>query len=129
MIRISEQALPDQGVVHIWSLSLDDPALDLPELLSDVEMARFSSISHPKARLYFLRTRTALRIILASYSKCPAGELTFITGENGKPELATVSPGLRFNLSHSGHCFLLSVSAECDVGIDIEQIQGTKRAE
>lgn len=126
MIRISQQDLPESGTVHIWSLSLDDPALDLPELLSNDEIARFSSINHPGARLHFLRTRSALRIILASYSKCPADELTFITGENGKPELATVSPGLRFNLSHSGDNFLLSVSAQCDVGIDIEKIQGNR---
>lgn len=126
MIRISEQALPANGTVHIWSLSLDDPALDLPELLSDDEITRFAGISHHKARSRFLRTRSALRLILESYVRCPANELTFIPGENGKPELATGPPKLRFNLSHSGHCFLLSVAAESDIGIDIEQIQANR---
>lgn len=126
MIRIREQSLPANGAVHIWSLSLDDPSLDLPELLSDEEIACFAGISHHKARSHFLRTRSALRSILASYVRCPANELAFIPGENGKPELVTESPKLRFNLSHSGHCFLLSVVAECDIGIDIEHIQANR---
>lgn len=126
MIRIREQALPANGTVHIWSLSLDDPALDLPGLLSDDEITRFSSISHPKARLRFFRTRCALRLILASYVRRPPSELTFIPGENGKPELPTGAPRLRFNLSHSGYCFLLSVVAEYDIGIDIEQIHANR---
>jgi len=126
MIRIREQALPENGVVHIWSLSLDDRALDLPELLSNDEIARFACISHPKARSYFLRTRSALRMILASYVRRPANELTFTSGKNGKPELAADSPALCFNLSHSGHCFLLSVAVESDVGIDIEQVQANR---
>ncbi|MFW2441034.1 MAG: 4'-phosphopantetheinyl transferase family protein [Arenicellales bacterium] len=126
MIRIRDQYLPAYGVVHIWSLSLDDLALDLPELLSDDEIARFASISHPKARSYFLRTRAALRLILASYVRRPANELAFISSKNGKPELASDVPELHFNLSHSGHCFLLSVVAECDVGIDIEQVQANR---
>ncbi len=126
MIRISEQSLPANGAVHIWSLSLDDPALDLPELLSADEISRFASISHAKTRLRFLRTRSALRSILASYVRCSANELAFIPGENGKPDLVTESAKLRFNLSHSGHCFLLSVAAECDIGIDIEQTQANR---
>ncbi len=126
MIRISEQSLPAIRVVHIWSLSLDDPALDLPELLSDDEIARFAGIIHCKTRSHFLRARSALRLILASYVRCPANELVFIPGNNGKPELAIELPKLRFNLSHSGDCLLLSVAAGCDTGIDIEQIQANR---
>ncbi|MEA1889805.1 MAG: 4'-phosphopantetheinyl transferase superfamily protein [Pseudomonadota bacterium] len=123
MISIDEQPLPANDAVHIWSLSLDDPELDLPELLSDDELARFSGINHPQARLNFLRSRSALRSILASYVRSPANELVFISGKNGKPELAIETSTLRFNLSHSSHRFLLSVAAECEIGIDIEQIQ------
>ncbi len=123
MIRIREQVLPDNGTVHIWSLSLDDVELDCPELLSNDEQTRFSGIRHPVARSHFLRSRSALRLILASYVGCAASELVFTQGENGKPELITESEDLRFNLSHSKHCFCLSVTAGCDVGTDIEKIQ------
>lgn len=126
MIRIREQTLPGNGTVHIWDLSLNDVELDCPELLSNDELTRFSSISHPQARSHFLRSRSALRLILASYVGRAASELVFIQGENGKPELITEPEQLSFNLSHSHHCFLLSVTTGCDVGIDIEEIQSNR---
>lgn len=122
MNQLSEQPLPDRASVHVWSLTLDDPALDLPELLSDDELSRFSRINHHRARTGFLRTRTSLRLILASYLHCPGADISFSYNENGKPELAAATAGcLRFNLSHSGNCCLLAVTVEDDIGVDIER--------
>jgi 4'-phosphopantetheinyl transferase len=122
MIQLSEQSLPSEAVVHIWSISLDDPALDLPEILSDDELSRFSKIKHQKARTAFLRSRTSMRLILASYLACTGAELSFSYNANGKPELFSDSAGnLRFNLSHSGTYCLLAVTAGNEIGVDIEQ--------
>lgn len=122
MIQLSEQALPAKATVHIWSFSLDDPALDLPELLSDDELSRYSRINHYRGRTDFLRTRTFLRMILASYLDCTGADISFSYNENGKPELtADTLVRLRFNLSHSGYYCLLAVTVEDDIGVDIER--------
>lgn len=116
--------LAEKELVHIWEISLAETELDLPELLSDDELARFGSISHQPSRIRFLRSRAALRLILASYLGRSAAGLNFIYGENGKPELATATiPAVFFNLSHTGNRCLLAVTAENNVGIDIEKFQ------
>ncbi len=114
----------DTNTVHIWNISLDKAFLDLPELLSDDELSRYSKIKHLRARTDFLRTRVGLRLILARYLCCPGADIVFNYTENGKPELSQDTPGsIQFNLSHSGSYCLLALTAESDVGIDIERLQ------
>ena len=127
MIRISDQETPARDTVHIWTIDLQQACLDLPELLSDDELSRFSRISHDKARQSFLRSRTSLRLILASYLRCSAAGLLFRYNENGKPELSSSEPSsLRFNLSHSGNYCLLAVAADCEIGVDVEQVKSAR---
>ncbi len=103
---------------------MDETFLDLPELLSDDELSRYRKIKHLKARTDFLRTRVALRSILARYLLCSGADIAFNYTENGKPELSQDTPSsLQFNLSHSGSDCLLAVTTGCDVGIDIERLQ------
>jgi len=40
---------------------------------------------------------------------------------HGKPQLAGVSRGVRFSLSHSGECALLAISVGREVGVDVEE--------
>jgi 4'-phosphopantetheinyl transferase len=114
-------------VVHIWNIPLAETVssyvnLDMPELLSVDELSRYGRISHLQARKEFLRSRVALRLILAGYLNGRADSLTFSYGEYGKPELAgNRRYALRFNLSHSGDYCLLAVTTENELGIDIEQ--------
>ena len=61
-----------------------------------------------------------LREILGGYLGVQPEELHFAVGEQGKPYLCG-NDRLHFNLSHSGALFILAVSAEREVGIDIEQ--------
>ena len=122
MTSINEQVLPDANTVHIWTVDLEDMLLDLPELLSDDEIYRFSRINHRRARNNFLRSRAATRLILASYLRCAAADIGFSYNENGRPEISSFAhPGLRFNLSHSGNYCLLVVN-ESDIGVDVERL-------
>jgi 4'-phosphopantetheinyl transferase len=127
MISLSDQEIPGRGVVHVWTIDLEEAALDLPELLSDDEITRFSSINHKKARLDFLRSRACLRLILASYLGVTAADIVFSYNENGKPELALSGyPSLSFNLSHSDKYCLLAVAADSEIGVDVERVQATR---
>jgi 4'-phosphopantetheinyl transferase len=124
MIQLSEQPSPGKASVHIWNISLDNAILDLPELLSDDELSRYSKIKHHRARMGFLRTRVSLRLILANYLHCPGADLVFNYNENGKPGLSQDSPDfLQFNLSHSGDHCLLVVTEKDEIGVDIEKLQ------
>ena len=122
-----QQQLPTANSIHVWTISLADTdlntaTLDLPELLSNEEIARLARIQNHRARKNFLRTRAALRLILGSYLRCPATDICFRYNNNGKPELVPgTSASLRFNLSHSGNTCLLAVSKDCDVGVDTER--------
>ena len=127
MISLSDQEIPGRGVVHVWTIDLEEAALDFPELLSDDEITRFSSINHKKARLDFLRSRASLRLILASYLGVTAADIAFSYNENGKPELALSGyPMLNFNLSHSDKYCLLAVAADSEIGVDVERVQATR---
>lgn len=114
-------------VVHLWKIPLAESALqgidlDLPELLAADELTRYRGISHPRARSEFLRSRVALRLVLASYLECQASTISFSYNEYGKPELAENKMlNLHFNLSHSGDYCVLAVTTEHEVGIDIER--------
>ena len=111
MIGSSDQTIADRNTVHVWSVALDEAELDLPELLSDDEISRLGRIHHSRARLVFLRSRVALRLILASYLDCPGTDIIFNYNENGKPALSSdKSHSLTFNLSHSGNHCLLAVA-------------------
>jgi 4'-phosphopantetheinyl transferase len=116
-----------EGDVHVWDISLKDdssnyPLLDVPEFLSSAEISRYGRISRQLLRQRYLRSRTAMRIILAAYLDQQPADIRYCYNENGKPEIdrSANEQLLRFNLSHSNDRCLLAVTLEADVGIDVE---------
>lgn len=75
-------------------------------------------------RIRFIGAHAAKRTILSCYLNLRPGELVFVHGKGGKPELASPlnASGLTFNLSHSQARALLAVSANSRIGADIEYI-------
>jgi 4'-phosphopantetheinyl transferase len=122
--------VPDNDVVHLWNIPLagdstDAEGLDLPELLSNAEISRYSNITHATLRRRFLRSRVALRNILSGYLDIAPEKIEFRNNENGKPFLdqAAGMPALSFNLSHSADQYLLAVTRSMNVGVDIEYVR------
>lgn len=62
-----------------------------------------------------------LKSVLASYVKQAPGDLRFSTNAYGKPHLADAA--LQFNLSHSEHYFVLAVSKQVAVGVDVQVLR------
>jgi phosphopantetheinyl transferase len=112
------------NVVHIWRADLNSlPAWrDCAGLLADAELARAEKLVVPEKRHVFAASRAVLRLTLAGYCSCDAHDLRFHTLPGGKPVLddPCSSRILRFNLSHAGRWMLLAVSADHEVGIDLE---------
>lgn len=124
-----------EGEVHIWEITLDDPALrtgDLfGEVLSEDERTRASRLIAGVYRDRFVTARGYMRIILGLYLDMPPGGIRFEYNKHGKPALpAEANPkSLRFNLSHSRSLALCAVSVRREIGIDVEYPRRVLRAE
>ncbi|MBN2552804.1 MAG: 4'-phosphopantetheinyl transferase superfamily protein [Spirochaetales bacterium] len=95
----------------------------LERLLSDDEKQRMEEFRFEHLRRRYIRTRGALRTILAGYCGKPPGELRFGTGRYGKPFLVNSSDTLAFNLSHCEDLAVIAVTAGKAVGVDVEKVR------
>jgi len=124
-----------EGEVHIWEITLDDPALNtgdmLGEILSEDERTRASRLIAGVYRERFVTARGYMRIILGLYLDMPPGDISFEYNKHGKPELpAEANPkNLHFNLSHSRSLALCAVTVSGKIGIDVEYPRRVLRAE
>ena len=94
------------------------------ELLSADELARADKFAFSNDRNRFVRSRSALRLILSRYVDCQAGEVEFCYNEHGKPELffpLTKDPG--FNLSHTEEVAIIAIAKGRNVGVDVNTLQ------
>ena len=120
-----EFLLREADDVHVWSLSLDLPEAELRRLgsvISAEEAARAERFVHTPDRQRYVAAHGLLRSVLAGYLGTSPEAVAFRSNSDGKPRLAQPER-LRFNLSHSGLLGLLAVSANREVGVDIEEIR------
>ncbi len=90
-------------------------------ILSEGEHARLPGLFHADDRELFILARGFLRRTLSHYLKESPSEIRFEYGPFGKPKLSRESPRLEFNLSHSASEILVAVSADREIGIDVER--------
>ena len=116
-----------RGEVHVWCVALDvapATAADLYRTLSGEERDRAARPRFPIDRRRFIVARGALRDILGRYLGMHPGRVSFAYNAFGKPELGLTSgKRLKFNLSHSAGCALVAITADADVGVDLEYIR------
>lgn len=108
--------------IHIYSFPLRcSQAAEhrFSALLSEDEQRRAANFVFEKDRRKFIVARGRLRQILADYLGQPPENISFKYGAHGKPALADITAGLKFNLSHSHELAVLAVS-NYEVGIDVE---------
>lgn len=111
--------------VHLWCAPLDPTpttVAKLLETLSPDERERADRFRFDRHRRRHIVARGLLRTLLGTYTDQRPEQLRFRYGEKGKPSLAT-APDVAFNLSHSGELMLLAVTAEADVGADVEVLR------
>ncbi len=120
--------------IHVWlafDRTLDDPALNAvhADLLSAEENERRAKLYSEELRHQFLVTRALQRRVLSSYApQVEPREWTFVTGERGKPALASrfAGHGLYFNLAHTTGLVACAVSRLPDIGIDVENARARR---
>jgi len=113
--------VPTGDDVHIWTVRHDDSQSedeDARRVLSESEIAQFSSFKNPRQRVQRIHARAALRHILSSYLNTHPARLAVHIGFYGKPLVV----GLHFNCSHAPSLTLIAVAAQ-PVGVDIEPVR------
>ena len=111
--------------VDVWRISLELPTASvrlLGSYLSGDESHRAARFHFPQDRKRFIAAHGCLRDTLTRYLRCEPHQLTFSTGEHGKPAL-TSHKGIDFNLAHSGDYALVGVTRERRIGVDVERIR------
>lgn len=106
--------------VHLWIMNLAEVALDQSTL--SLEERRRIFINEAAQR-QFIKSRVLLRQILGEYVGVTPDKLRFQYGWRGKPALSYPVTPLRFNHSHSNDCYLLGITWEQEIGVDVEQIR------
>lgn len=122
-----------RGEVHLWAMTLAQPAKDdnsreLDEKeesylswLTPRESTKYGRLpTHQKS--HYLRGRIMLRKLLGIYLGRNASEIGLAFGEFGKPELMGFSDGLWFNYSDTKGMVIYAVSGSGDLGVDIEHL-------
>jgi 4'-phosphopantetheinyl transferase len=118
------------GELHVWSVVLNLPETLAITCLSEIERDRAAVFPLPAPRRQYVAARAVLRALLSRYTGIPARDIVFGYESHGKPVLKnTDTPGLRFNLSHSGDLALLAVTRAQRVGADVEHVRPVPEAE
>jgi 4'-phosphopantetheinyl transferase len=115
------------GVVDVWSASLDPVSPTVSRLLSHLERderARADRFVSARDRGRFVVGRAFLRMLLARHVGVPPGDLRFRYDTYGKPALTGADRGVRFNLAHSDALAVCAVGEGCgEIGVDIERVR------
>jgi 4'-phosphopantetheinyl transferase len=112
------------GEVHVWRLALDQSESVLTEFrrtLDADEIERAGRFHFEKHQRHFVAGRGGLRYVLSRYLDVKPEELRFSYGAFGKPAL--IGEELRFNMSHSHGLALFAVSADRELGVDVEHVR------
>ncbi|WP_124726730.1 4'-phosphopantetheinyl transferase family protein [Staphylospora marina] len=119
---------PESGEIHVWvsSFRANGRRRDVwRKLLSPDEAERADRFRFERDRDRYVTSRGMLRLLLAEYTGILPERLRFRYGTNGKPALVSSTGGnlIRFNLSHAGDWFVLAVSSDREVGVDVEPVR------
>jgi 4'-phosphopantetheinyl transferase len=104
--------------IHLWRFSVRPT---VSSLLTENEKEFAGRFRFEEDRNRYITGRHALRLLLSLYLR-QSGEILIRSEATGKLYLSNASPGIFFNLSHSGDWVIIGFGT-CEVGVDIEKIQ------
>lgn len=115
--------------VHVWRARLQLSGAVLHRLyctLSPDEKSRALKFRFPGDRCRFIARRGILRRLLSRYTSMDPVGVELQRSEQGKLRIAERQGSqVRFNLSHSKGFAIFAITRGREVGIDIEQVDGT----
>jgi 4'-phosphopantetheinyl transferase len=115
--------------IHLWQYPIGDPpdARHLAHaitLLSAAEKKRCAAFHFEKHRAEYALSHAMLRLALSEYAPVKSGEWQFLTGEKGKPEIAspTLDTPIWYNLSHTDGLAVCVAGRVRQLGVDVENM-------
>jgi 4'-phosphopantetheinyl transferase len=106
--------------VRLWCLPLAQvPLAAMLAQISGAERQRAERFGRRDDFERFVKTRGALRVILAACTGASAHSLDFVEGGGRKPQLCDNPAGVQFSVSHSAAYALVGVGRQ-PLGVDIE---------
>jgi 4'-phosphopantetheinyl transferase len=111
-------ALGKQGL-QIWRIELPEestPLDNFTSLLSSEEQARAERLRAGRVRLQFAVARSSLRILLGNCLGIHPARVPIAPSSYGKPQ----TPGVSYNVAHSGDTILIALCRDHRVGVDVE---------
>ena len=119
-------------VVDVWMAPLDVDAEKMDELLhqlSPSEQKRLTGVLEERAARQYVVSRAMQRQLLAAYAGGSPNDIQFGMVAMGKPTLSKPNEmGLQFNTTHSGNLVIIAVTANREVGVDVEHVRHVSRA-
>jgi 4'-phosphopantetheinyl transferase len=116
-----------RGILDLWSISLEAPmrlVTNCEMLLSLDERERARRFVNARDQRRYILAHSALRLLLARYTGMNPCALRFVSGSHGKPLLADEDAcSISFNMSHAAKLALVAITAEADLGVDIEELR------
>ena len=117
---------------HLWSArpaAFTDPAqlARLRALLTGGERARSDRYRLARDRRTGLVTRALVRVTLSRYCDVPPARWRFRANDHGRPEIASPTSPLRFNVSHTNGLVVCLVGRGRELGIDAESPHRDRR--
>ena len=119
---------PRAGEVHIWRAPLDPAPARVAVLyrtLAADEQERAGRFCLEAPRRRFIVARGLLRALLSACLGLEPERVPIACTAHGKPVLASAAggPPLHFNLAHAGELALVALSADREVGVDLEFVR------
>ncbi|UZD23476.1 4'-phosphopantetheinyl transferase superfamily protein [Algoriphagus halophytocola] len=115
--------------VELWVGNLSTIPDTNPEYLSNDELKRLEKLVYQKHRDLFIKRRTMLRKLAASYLDLSPKSIRFGYSPLGKPFIAFSKEKLYFNSSHSRDHVAIGFSREGKLGVDCEFLDPEVEAE
>lgn len=120
----AQLAMPMEGELHVWHATLDLGEHFVAwsrEQCAEEERERAARFVFERDRRHFLISRGLLRGLLARYLGYKPAQIQLRADRYGKLHLANPAPApMQFNISHSHGGWLLAVTVERPVGVDLE---------
>ena len=123
---------PPSGTVRVWVARLDRPPLPADVLrasLAPDESARLERLTFADVRARWIAGRGLLRHVLGDALGIAPSAVSFASGPNGRPVLASASP-IAFNVSHARDLLAIAVARVTGearealaLGVDVELLR------
>ena len=115
------------NVLKVWRVSISSQTQlhnRIQSILSAEEIRRSAMLKLAHHRRLWQASRSAMRLILASYCETNPRNLAFSVNKFGKPRLLPPNDWLDFNTSHSEDYMVIGLTRGSPVGLDVQWAGG-----